>query len=219
MECDEEENDVRDKAEWHKCHHANLSCTLTLSPLYFPTSLLLSLLPDLKTCRDGHQMGSMEANTHPPATSFPHLTATTISSHQLELLQRGLHLQSWGQTSLWYQKPSTGSREKSSLTSLRGVDLQQTNQVVDRTIVLLGLHLKWNRLQWCLSNGMELSDMSGFIGRISYRDYDTFVHTSQLGHFSRLACGQKRVIENHPSRGSLFWFAVGEKDFFFFGTI
>lgn len=161
-------------------------------------------------------MGSMEANTHPPATSFPNLTATTISSHQLELLQRGLHLQSWGQTSLWYQKPSTGSREKSSLTSLRGVDLPQTNQVVDRTIVLLGLHLKWNRLQWCLSNGMELSDMSGFIGRISYRDYDTFVHTSQLGHFSRLACGQKRVIENHPSRGSLFWFAVGEKDFFFF---
>lgn len=31
VECDEGENDVRDKAEWHKCHHANLLCTLTLS--------------------------------------------------------------------------------------------------------------------------------------------------------------------------------------------
>lgn len=40
--------------------------------------------------------------------------------------------------------------------------------------------------------------MSGFIDQITYRDYDTFVHTSELGHFSILACGQKRVIENPP---------------------
>lgn len=102
------------------------------------------------------------------------------------------------------------------MTSLRGADLQQTNQPVEHAIELLELYLKLNRLQWCLGNGMELSDMSGFIDRISYRDYDTFVHTSELGHFSRLACGQKRVIENSPSRGSLFWFAVEEEDFFFF---
>ncbi|TDH11605.1 hypothetical protein EPR50_G00062470 [Perca flavescens] len=49
---------------------------------------------DLKPCRDGHQMGSMEANIHPPATSFPHLTASTISSHQLEPSQQRPHMQS-----------------------------------------------------------------------------------------------------------------------------
>lgn len=93
VECDKEENDVRDKAEWHKCHHANLSCTLPLSLLYFAS--ILPLLLDLKPCRDGHQMGSVEANIHPPATSFPHLTASTISRHQLEPSQRVLSLQSW----------------------------------------------------------------------------------------------------------------------------
>lgn len=49
---------------------------------------------DLKPCRDGHQMDSMEANIHPPATSFPQLTASTISCHQLEPSERGLSLQS-----------------------------------------------------------------------------------------------------------------------------
>lgn len=64
---------------------------LSLSPL---SASLLLLLLDTKPCRDGHQMGSMEANIHPPATSFPHLTASAISSHQLEPSQRGLNLQS-----------------------------------------------------------------------------------------------------------------------------
>ena len=69
---------------------------LSLSPLYFAS--ILPLLLDLKPCRDGHQMGSTEANTHPPATTFPHLTASTNSRHQLEPSQRRLRLQSWGWT-------------------------------------------------------------------------------------------------------------------------
>ncbi|XP_010766853.1 SNF-related serine/threonine-protein kinase-like [Notothenia coriiceps] len=48
---------------------------------------------DLKPCRDGHQMGIVEANIHPPATSLPHLTFSYVSSHQLEPSQRGLNLQ------------------------------------------------------------------------------------------------------------------------------
>ncbi|CAB1450645.1 unnamed protein product [Pleuronectes platessa] len=48
---------------------------------------------DLRTCRDGHQMGNMEANMDPPATSFPHLTASADATHQPEPSQRGLGLQ------------------------------------------------------------------------------------------------------------------------------
>lgn len=66
---------------------------LSLSPLFYFSSFL-SLLLDLKPRRDGHQMDSMEANIHPPATSFPQLTASTISCHQLEPSERGLSLQS-----------------------------------------------------------------------------------------------------------------------------
>lgn len=95
-ECDKEENDVRDKAEWHKCHHANLSCTLPLSPLYFAS--VPPLLPDPKPGGDAHQMGSMEDGSRPPATNFPHLTASTVSRHQLEPSQPGLRLHSWGWT-------------------------------------------------------------------------------------------------------------------------
>ncbi|KAG7485032.1 hypothetical protein JOB18_001734 [Solea senegalensis] len=39
---------------------------------------------DLSACRAGHQMGNMDANMLPPASSFPHLTASTKSGHQLE---------------------------------------------------------------------------------------------------------------------------------------
>lgn len=107
-ECDEEENDKRDKAEWHKCHQANLSCTLTLLFVYI--THLLSLLLDLKPCGDGHQMGSMGANTQPPATIFPHLTASPISSHQIKPFQRGLSPESWSWAS---KEPSAGSIQRS----------------------------------------------------------------------------------------------------------
>lgn len=66
---------------------------------------------------------------------------------------------------------------------------------------------------------MELLDMSGFIDRITYWDYGAFVHTSEPGHFSRLACGEKWVIENPPWEGLasdlfLLFFSVGAEDFF-----
>lgn len=61
MECDEEENDVRDKAEWHKCHHANLSCTL---PLYFTASFpLLSRSEALLRWTTNGQHGSQHKPT------------------------------------------------------------------------------------------------------------------------------------------------------------
>lgn len=156
--------------------------------------------------------------THPPpATIFPHLTAATFSSHHLE---RGLNLRSWGRTT-WTEIPEAifGKVEKS-----RGWQASE-ELTYNKPINLLSIRLSFldfNEIgwQWCLSNGMELSDMSGFIDRISYQDYDTCVHTSEPGHFFRLACGQKRVIESPPSRGSLFWFG-GRGLFcplFFFGN-
>lgn len=145
-ECDKEENDVRDKAEWHKCHHANLSCTLPLSPLYFAS--VPPLLPDPKPGGDAHQMGSMEAGSRPPATNFPHLTASTVSRHQREPSQPGLRLHSWGQDR---PERDAGSRPHRNITG-RGDrrrtrhDSPQPKQPVERTAELVGLHQKWNRL-------------------------------------------------------------------------
>lgn len=180
---------------------------LSLSLLHFAS--ILPLLLDLKPCRDGHQMGSMEAILHPPATSVLHLTSSTLSSHQVEPYQRGLCLQSWDWTSQSvipesvYRKQSRAEGNEPHRSRL-----QQINQPVECISELLGLHEKWNRMQWCLSNGMPFLDMSGFIDRITYRDYDTFVHTSELDHFFSLACGLKWVIENPFSRGSLPQFVV-----------
>lgn len=183
---------------------------VSLSPLHFAS--VLPLLLDLKPCRDGHQMGSVEASAHPPATSFLHLTSSTISSRQLEPHQPGLCLQSWDWTNQSMIPESVYRKQRRAEgNEPRRSRLQQINQPVERTSELLGLHEKWNRMQWCLSSGMEFLDMSGFIDRITYRDYDTFVHTSELGHFFSLACGQKWVIENPFSRDSLTQFVVWEE--------
>lgn len=162
-------------------------------------------------------MGSMQANT-PPSSDY------LFTPNRRHLLQPS----SWAGIEPAELRPD--NLDWDTRSHLQEVEKswgwQASEELTyNKPINLLSIRLSFldfNEIgwQWCLSNGMELSDMSGFIDRISYQDYDTCVHTSEPGHFFRLACGQKRVIESPPSRGSLFWFG-GRGLFcplFFFGN-
>lgn len=158
---------------------------LSLSPLF--CFFLLSFSPSRSEALQRWPPNGQHGSQHPPSSDQ---LSTANCLHHLLSSARTIRARAES-AELSLDQPSTESRDKQRATGLGGVNAQQASRRVERTIELLGLHLKWNRLQWCLSNGTELLDMSGFINRIYFWDYDTLVHTSELSHFFQIGLWAK----------------------------
>lgn len=169
VECDGQGNDIRDKAEWHKVtkltfHALSLLCFCTFALLSFPP---LCRSKALQRWTSNGQRGRRHVPSRGSLFTPNRLLRLQPSAPAVPTRTQPAELR--------LDPPSAEGPDKRRRTGLRGVDEQQTSQRVEHTIKL---HLKPVSLLWCLSNGMELLDILGFINWISYWDCSVLVERS-----------------------------------------